>query len=146
MDRELEQELLNCPIGELGSDEEQEEEVCEESQMMVPCYAPRLTMPLHDNYAERPGTIPPLDRLILSPSAPVSNTGSILNMASPPGTASFIEQVLRILDDAQLYNFEHIVSWQPDATSFKVHRILDFEIHILPQYLEQTKVRSFQRQ
>lgn len=65
---------------------------------------------------------------------------------SPFEKASFIEKLLCILDDAESKNFEHIVSWEPDGLSFKVHKIKEFECQILPCYLQQTKLRSFQRQ
>jgi hypothetical protein len=143
MDRDLEQELLNSPIGDLGSDDEHEGD-CEGVQQMVPCYnIPGPATPLHGNYAGVRAVMPQQVTSLLSES---SVSDSIMHSSSPPRIASFMEQVLRILDDAEFYHVQHIVSWQPDGVSFKVHRINDFETHILPRYLEQTKVRSFQRQ
>lgn len=59
---------------------------------------------------------------------------------------TFIEKVLKILDDAPKRGFEEIVCWEPTGLSFKVHKIKEFEQNILPEYLQQTKLRSFQRQ
>lgn len=59
---------------------------------------------------------------------------------------TFIEKVLKILDDAPVRGFEQIICWEPNGLSFKVHNIKAFEVKILPEYLQQTKLRSFQRQ
>eukprot|EP00934_Nitzschia_sp_Nitz4_P003861 Nitzschia sp. Nitz4//scaffold118_size93875//43199//44649//NITZ4_004787-RA/size93875-augustus-gene-0.84-mRNA-1//1//CDS//3329533721//3851//frame0 len=59
---------------------------------------------------------------------------------------TFIDKLILILKDAENKDFENIISWEPDGKSFKVHKIKDFETKILPSYLQQTKLRSFQRQ
>mmetsp|Transcript_34511 Transcript_34511/g.81353 ORF Transcript_34511/g.81353 Transcript_34511/m.81353 type:complete len:284 (-) Transcript_34511:56-907(-) len=41
---------------------------------------------------------------------------------------------------------EHIVSWLPDGTAFKVHNSDAFVAEILPMFFKQTKYKSFQRQ
>ena len=55
-----------------------------------------------------------------------------------------------MLNDAQIRNFEDIVSWSPSETEgisvFKVHDKTKFEESILPKYFNATKYRSFQRQ
>ena len=141
MNKQLQQEWLNCPIGELegmddtkGNSEVSSEDACNDP-------APSLPQHIDPNSQPSTGTM-----MHMEPRLPANSSASIHAMPPSTRTASFIEQVLLILDDAQLYNFEHIVSWQPDGVSFKVHRIRDFETKILPRYLEQTKVRSFQRQ
>ena len=65
---------------------------------------------------------------------------------APEKKSTFIEKVRSILDDAKSENFEHVIKWDPDGLTFKIHNIPSFEQHILPRYLQQTKLRSFQRQ
>ena len=151
MNRDLEDELLNCPIGNLGDEDAQQAHGAAEVPNAASLANERPPVPLHTNLNVPPPMPHPLTSNFLSPT-PLRHPHALLNEtvpgrpALPSLPATFMEQVLRILDDAQKYNFEHIVSWQPDNNSFKVHRIHDFETKILPSYLDQTRVRSFQRQ
>jgi hypothetical protein len=57
----------------------------------------------------------------------------------------FIERVYTMLEDAEREGFEDVVRWEADGRCFKVHNIKEFEDHIQPMYLHQSKLRSFQR-
>lgn len=50
-----------------------------------------------------------------------------------------------MLDDAETYNNQRIVTWQPNGLAFRVHRPDDFVSKIMPHYFHQTQYRSFQR-
>jgi len=52
----------------------------------------------------------------------------------------------RILDDAAEKEYEDIISWVPANNGFKVHKPLEFDSKIMPQYFNKTKYKSFQRQ
>jgi hypothetical protein len=169
MNRELEQELLSCPIGDLldfddGAEENtnlqlvqlvQPEETYRDTMSSTWCSSQEtLQYPLHSSITTDgalSSTVPMTS--IASANCELQevtssrpSSGTHFGPTQSSRATCFINQVFRILEDAQLYNFEHIVSWLPDGTSFKVHKIQDFETKILPRYLEQTKVRSFQRQ
>lgn len=51
-----------------------------------------------------------------------------------------------ILENAEKMNRVDIVSWLPSGKAFKIHKPKDFADTIMPQYFNQTKYRSFQRQ
>lgn len=148
MNRNLEEELLNCPIGDLD-DADQANGADEAPTHAASLRSNRPIAPLVDTNTSEAVLLPlPMAGSIVSAPPPhqaqhVPLPTPVLHRAGPP---TFMEQVLRILDDAQMYNFENIISWQPGNNSFKVHRIKDFETKILPRYLDQTRVRSFQRQ
>eukprot|EP00934_Nitzschia_sp_Nitz4_P003304 Nitzschia sp. Nitz4//scaffold118_size93875//35256//37041//NITZ4_004785-RA/size93875-augustus-gene-0.95-mRNA-1//-1//CDS//3329533715//3294//frame0 len=57
----------------------------------------------------------------------------------------FAERIYTMLEDAEHENFETVIRWEPDGKSFKVHDTRVFEEEIQPRYLNQTKLRSFQR-
>ena len=165
MNRELEEELLSCPIGDLLDFDDVNNNGVDTNNMNISqaqqTYLDTISSPWCDS---QPDLRYPLQTITTGAalsstsihSAASENcelqdaatTSSALHFGTTPSprAPSFINQVFRILEDAQLYNFEHIVSWLPDGISFKVHKIQDFETKILPRYLEQTKVRSFQRQ
>lgn len=52
----------------------------------------------------------------------------------------------QMLAEVESDGLTEIVSWQPDGTSFKVHKQAAFVEKVLPRYFSQTKYRSFQRQ
>lgn len=58
---------------------------------------------------------------------------------------SFAECVYTMLEDAATQGFEDIIRWEADGRSFKVYNIKDFEKYVQPIYLNQSKLRSFQR-
>ena len=51
-----------------------------------------------------------------------------------------------ILENSGKLNQEHIISWLPSGKAFKIHKPKEFANVIMPQYFNQTKYRSFQRQ
>jgi len=51
-----------------------------------------------------------------------------------------------ILESAGASRQESIISWLPSGTAFKIHKPKEFANAIMPQYFNQTKYRSFQRQ
>jgi hypothetical protein len=53
----------------------------------------------------------------------------------------------KMLQDAEQHDFQDIVSWSSNGGSFKVHKPLEFEDKLMPEYFNlQTKYTSFQRQ
>lgn len=50
-----------------------------------------------------------------------------------------------MIDDAEKFNNQHIVAWQPDGLAFRVLRPEDLVTKIMPHYFHQTQYRSFQR-
>jgi hypothetical protein len=59
---------------------------------------------------------------------------------------SFPWKLHDMLEAAESNNFDHIVSWEPDGLSFKVHKSDEFVTKIMPLYFDQTKYESFRRQ
>ncbi len=57
----------------------------------------------------------------------------------------FPSKLHEMLHDSKTQGREHIISWGPDGTSFKVHQPEDFVAEVMPKYFKQTKYRSFQR-
>lgn len=51
-----------------------------------------------------------------------------------------------ILESAGTSGQESIISWLPSGKAFKIHKPKEFADVIMPQYFNQTKYRSFQRQ
>jgi len=51
-----------------------------------------------------------------------------------------------ILENSGKSGQESIISWLPSGKAFKIHKPKDFADVIMPQYFNQTKYRSFQRQ
>jgi len=51
-----------------------------------------------------------------------------------------------LLENAEKSNRCDIISWMPNGKAFKIHKPKDFADFIMPQYFNQTKYRSFQRQ
>merc|ERR1712176_7588 len=51
-----------------------------------------------------------------------------------------------ILESAGTSGQESIISWPPSGKAFKIHKPKEFADVIMPQYFNQTKYRSFQRQ
>jgi hypothetical protein len=57
----------------------------------------------------------------------------------------FVGRVYTMLEDATAKGFDDIIRWEPDGQSFKVHKVKEFEAKVQPTYLNQTRIRSFQR-
>ena len=51
-----------------------------------------------------------------------------------------------MLADAEMSDFQHIVSWMPHGKAFRVHKTHEFARTIMPRYFKQTQYKSFQRQ
>lgn len=51
-----------------------------------------------------------------------------------------------ILENSEASGQEAIISWLPSGKAFKIHKPKEFADAIMPQYFNQTKYRSFQRQ
>lgn len=51
-----------------------------------------------------------------------------------------------ILESAGASRQESIISWLPSGKAFKIHKPKEFANVVMPQYFNQTKYRSFQRQ
>lgn len=51
-----------------------------------------------------------------------------------------------ILENSQASGQESVISWLPSGKAFKIHKPKEFADAIMPQYFNQTKYRSFQRQ
>jgi hypothetical protein len=53
----------------------------------------------------------------------------------------------QMLEEAESEHNEHIVGWDPDGLSFRIHKPNELAGTIMPRYFKnQTKFRSFQRQ
>jgi hypothetical protein len=59
---------------------------------------------------------------------------------------SFPCKLFDMLEDAEEKGFRHTVSWNADGNGFMVHDAAAFLKTIIPQYFNQTKYKSFQRQ
>ena len=72
------------------------------------------------------------------------NVGS--KILSNSGLPLFPWKLHDLLEDAEKFEFDSILSWLPCGTRFKVHDSLQFETTIAPRYFNQHKYKSFQRQ
>ena len=60
---------------------------------------------------------------------------------------SFPFKLYDMLEDAERYDFDHIISWLPNGAGFRVHKPDQLVENILPKYFNlQTRYKSFQRQ
>lgn len=67
-----------------------------------------------------------------------------VNDASENGKTSFPYKLYQMLQDAEDTGFCHIVSWNSNGKSFKVHDSTTFTKVIIPKYFKQTRYKSFQ--
>jgi hypothetical protein len=65
---------------------------------------------------------------------------------STQGVGTFPSKLYNVLDAADQKGFNHIVSWQHDGNSFKIHNKENFVGDVLPLYFNQIKYKSFHRQ
>mmetsp|Transcript_91707 Transcript_91707/g.137322 ORF Transcript_91707/g.137322 Transcript_91707/m.137322 type:complete len:148 (+) Transcript_91707:85-528(+) len=68
------------------------------------------------------------------------------NVDPVKGARSFPRKLFTMLEEADSQGFSDIVSWQPDGSSFRVHKPKKFATTIMCQYFNQTRYKSFQRQ
>lgn len=61
-------------------------------------------------------------------------------------TCSFPYRVYHMLERAPTAGFDHVVSWLPDGTGFKVHDKDEFVTNVMNTYFSHTKWKSFLRQ
>ena len=61
-------------------------------------------------------------------------------------TKTFPWKLHEMLELAEPVGFEEIVSWLPDGKSFKVYNSANFVRKIMPNFFQQSKYKSFQRQ
>jgi hypothetical protein len=81
------------------------------------------------------------------PSLPGVNATDISNIRGINSSFQFPWKLHDMLDYSDAINgIQHIVSWQDDGRSFKVHKPAKFVDAIMPQFFKQTKYKSFQRQ
>jgi len=73
-------------------------------------------------------------------------TNSSTNRCHLTDDIAFPFKLHSILEYAEKTNRVDIISWLPSGDAFKIHKPHDFADTILPQYFNQTKYRSFQRQ
>ncbi len=59
---------------------------------------------------------------------------------------SFPAKLYQMLQEVDEQGLDHIVSWQHDGRSFRVHKSEKFVTEILPSYFRCSKMKSFQRQ
>jgi hypothetical protein len=59
---------------------------------------------------------------------------------------SFPVKLHRMLVDVEREGKQSIISWNPDGTTFQVHKNDKFVSEVLPHYFRQSKYKSFQRQ
>jgi hypothetical protein len=55
-------------------------------------------------------------------------------------------KLFEILEDADENGFRHVVCWNSEGDGFMVHDTAAFMKQVIPQYFNQTKYKSFQRQ
>lgn len=59
---------------------------------------------------------------------------------------SFPAKLYELLEHAEVRGYSHIVSWQKEGRSFKIHNTQEFADKVMPSSFSQTKLKSFQRQ
>lgn len=75
-----------------------------------------------------------------------SNKASSTSSSKEPSRQPFPIKVYAMLEDADSKNFSDIVAWNPPGNGFLVKDKNRFIQDIVPQYFNQTKYKSFQRQ
>jgi HSF-type DNA-binding len=73
-------------------------------------------------------------------------TNSRSTSTSNNNTGSFPHILYHLLEQASIGGYEHIVSWQCHGRAFRVHDSHQFVQHVMPQFFQQTRYPSFQRQ
>lgn len=86
----------------------------------------RVVHAYHDHATDAPSVIPHITRGGVKTPFPV--------------------RLHNMLSGVEAQGLTHIVSWQPHGRSFLVHKSHEFTDHIMPQYFNQGKFASFQRQ
>lgn len=86
----------------------------------------RVVHAYHDHATDAPSVIPHITRGGVKTPFPV--------------------RLHNMLSGVEAQGLTHIVSWQPHGRSFLVHKSQEFTDHIMPQYFNQGKFASFQRQ
>lgn len=76
-------------------------------------------------------------------SAPSSSSTSSESIMKTPAPA-FLEKLFDILDEKSAYG--HLISWQPDGTSFIIKKVHEFSEIVLPRYFKHSNIQSYVRQ
>jgi hypothetical protein len=84
------------------------------------------------------------DASVLSDPGPISASG--LRRTRGGVTEPFPEKVHRMLTDAEANGNDDIISFFPHGRAFAIHDPNRFVIEILPKYVRQSQISSFQRQ
>jgi hypothetical protein len=66
--------------------------------------------------------------------------------SSAPVALKFPQTLFQMLKETEEQGLDHIVSWQHDSQSFRVHKQEEFVEDILPKYFRCSKMKSYQRQ
>ena len=69
---------------------------------------------------------------------------SLKDSTASSGKMPFPFKLFQMLQDSDDKGFRHIVSWNPNGASFKVHDAAAFTKVIVPIYFKQTRYKSFQ--
>lgn len=59
---------------------------------------------------------------------------------------SFPAKLYDLLENSEVRGYSHIVSWQKEGRSFKIHNVQEFADTVMASSFSQTKLKSFQRQ
>ena len=85
-------------------------------------------------------------RLVATPCAMARNRSGEETSVSQDEQIMFPCKVHRMLHDAELEGFEHIISWVKKGRAFKIHDRSAFMEHVSPNYFDHSKYESFRRQ
>ena len=83
----------------------------------------------------------PSTQRLSTTNSPLDDTAPQMSLLKFP----FPWKLHQLLDDAEAYGNDSIVSWLPSG-AFQVHKPDEFVKHIMPKYFRQTKFKSFTRQ
>ena len=75
-----------------------------------------------------------------------SKQGRIIQQETTMTSTLFPRKLHKMLNEAELNGEEHIVSWLPCGTAFRVHKREEFVNTIMKRHFNQSKFKSFQRQ
>jgi hypothetical protein len=76
-----------------------------------------------------------------------SSNNSVSGSCTASSSSSTFPMKLHLmLSDSEIMGFDDVVCWLPGGQAFKVLDAVRFAEEIMPQYFNQTKYKSFQRQ
>ena len=78
---------------------------------------------------------------------PVFRLGAKKELADrSSSTLPFPFKLHQLLEEAEDYSIDHIVSWLPSDDAFKIHDPDAFVASVMTKYFKQSKIKSFTRQ